>query len=174
MNKQITDLNSRLSDANGYIDSIEAELQKEWNKVFEQLPQLTDTVSMVENSRDYCWDMHGEIVSWLRFYPKEFLDCKEYFKVYMRENHCIEVDFQNDALMYSQGPCIVINNDGDVLDQDGDKWFIKKNDYLDEETGKFDISKRNELIEAYMEKTGCFPGVFESDYYGNLRTVKTN
>ena len=91
----------------------------------------------------------------------------------MRENHCIEVDFQNDVLMYSQGPCIVVNNEGDVLDTDSGKWFIKKNDYLDEETGKFDISKRNELIEAYMEKTGYFPGVFESDYYGNLRIDRT-
>ena len=73
MNKQIEILKDRLSDANSNVERVEALLQVEWNKVFKQLPQLTDTVRLLESSNEYCWDMHGEIVSWLRFNSKEFL-----------------------------------------------------------------------------------------------------
>ena len=41
------------------------------------------------------------------------------------------------------------------------------------EDGEVDEVKRNELIEAYMEKTGCFPGVLSDDDHGNLFLVNT-
>ena len=37
----------------------------------------------------------------------------------------------------------------------------------------YDTAKRNRLIEEYMEKTGCYPGVFSSDRHGNVFAVNT-
>lgn len=85
---------------------------------------------------------------------------QELLEEYLQDVHCIYVDYQNDCITTSEGPCILINHDGDVLDQDSGKWFISKKDYETEE-------ERNKLIEAYMEKTGCFPSVIEVDYHGN-------
>jgi hypothetical protein len=34
-------------------------------------------------------------------------------------------------------------------------------------------AKRNRLIKAHMEKTGCFPGVFRADDHGNVFPVNT-
>jgi len=80
---------------------------------------------------------------------------KEYFDL-----EFIGIDFENDCITTSEGPCIVINHEGDVLDQDSNKWFISKRDY---ET----VESRNKLIEAYMEKSGYFPSIVKCDYYGN-------
>lgn len=36
-----------------------------------------------------------------------------------------------------------------------------------------DVIKRNALIEAYMERSGYFPGVFRVDQRGNVSLVDT-
>ena len=172
MNRTIKALNKKLAAIAGDASAIETKLQTAYNKVFDKDKDLQKSIVDVQDSREYTWNEFSEICSWLRFFAKDYEECQEYLKTYLREGYYIEIDFQADALMYSQGHTIVINEDGDVLDQDGDKWFIKKDDYRDE-NGELDIEKRNELIEAYMENTGCFPGVFSSDRYGNVFYVNT-
>jgi len=73
---------------------------------------------------------------------------------------CVDADFGNDCITTSIGPCIVIDNDGGVYDQDAAKVIVKKTDYETDE-------ERNALIEAWMEKSGYFPSVVRCDYYGN-------
>lgn len=173
MNEKIKALNEKLATLHGSEEEIETQLQAEWNKVFDDSTQLKEALAKLEQSNDYHWDRFGEIASYIRFYPKDFENCKRYLIAYMREYHYVEIDFDCDILTRSVGPAIVINDDdGGVYDQDGDKFFIKKSDYRDED-GKLDLVKRNELIEEYMEKTGCFPGVYSSDHYGNISSVKT-
>lgn len=92
---------------------------------------------------------------------------RELLQNYLESNHHMGVDFDNDCLTLSIGPAIIINDQGDVLDQETGKWIIKKSDYIDEA----DLYAQ---IEAYMEKTGCFPSVVEADYYGNPTYVNTN
>lgn len=172
MNKTIERLNAQLAKVSSNAADIEIQLQTAWDKVFNKNKALKKAIQEVESSNEYAWNKYGEIVSWIRFDHADFDKCREYLKTWLRENHYVEVDFANDALMYAVGTSIVINDDGDVYDQDGDKFFIKKNDYRDE-NGELDIEKRNELIEAYMEKTGCYPGVFSSDRHGNVFSIST-
>lgn len=173
MNKKINELNKNLNDKNADILDIESQLQIEWNNVFKDLSVILVGVTKVESSTEYLWDKYGEIVSWARFSDlSDFQDCKQYFTEYMREYHCVDIDWENECLTYSVGPSIVINDNGDVYDQDGNKFFISKSDYSDEH-GYLDESKRNELIEAYMLKTDCYPGVFKSDRHGNVTLIDT-
>ena len=173
MNQAIKELNLKLEALDADRSDIETQLQAEWNNVFNDSSVIKDLVTKVENSQNYRWDKYGEIVSYVPFNAEDFRDCSQYFKEYMRDNYFVELDFDNAVVTYSQGPGIVINDNGDVYDQDGDKFFIKKNDYRDDETGELDEAKRNELIEQYMEKTGCYPGVFLSDRHGNVFAVST-
>jgi hypothetical protein len=172
MNKKINELNNVLQAADASIEEIRSQLQLAWNDVFKDMTALKDAEASVAQSSDFAWDAHGEIVSWIRFDLTPFEDCKEYFANYMREYSYVEVDFKNDILTYSQGPSIVINEDSDVYDQDSGKFILKRKDCLDDD-GAFDETKRNALIEEYMEKQGYFPGVFSSDHYGNVFSVST-
>lgn len=172
MNKTIKALNKKLAATQGDASAIEAKLQTAYNEVFDKNEEIQKAIREVQTSQEYAWDNYGEICQYIRFYANDFKDCQEYLKNYLRENHYIEIDFQADILTYSQGFNIVINEDGDVYDQDSDKFFIKKNDYRNDD-GELDTDKRNELIEAYMEERGYFPGVFSSDRYGNVFAVNT-
>lgn len=172
MNNKIKALNKKLSSFAGKASDIEIKLQHEYDKVFAKHKELNKAITGVERSTDYAWDNHGEIVSWIRFDVSDFEGCESYLKEYLRDSHDISLDFDNGILSYSLGTNIVINDDGDVYDQDGDKFFINKDDYRDDD-GNLDESKRNKLIEEYMEKTGCYPGVFSSDRHGNIFSVNT-
>ena len=167
MNRKIKALNKKLLSVVSDAADIENQLQAEYNKVFDKNTEIKKAIAEVQNSQEYCWNDFEEICQWSRFYAKDFKDCQEYLKTYLREYHCIDIDFKNDALLYSTGFNIIINDDGDILEQDSGKWIIKKDDYRDDD-GHLDENKRNELIEKHMEKTGCFPSVFRCDRYGNV------
>ena len=91
---------------------------------------------------------------------------KEMLKDYLQENFSIDADFENDAVSTSLGPCLIVNEDGDVLDQDSSKWIIKRSDYTTKE-------ERNELIEKYMETSGYFPSVVSYGRYGVQGYIST-
>lgn len=79
----------------------------------------------------------------------------------------VQADTKNDCLTSSIGPCIIINDDGAVYDQDSGKNILPKSH--DREN-----SERNAEIEAYMEKSGYFPSVVRVDYYGSpIKYVNT-
>jgi hypothetical protein len=173
-NQTIKALNEKLNVANENTQAIETELQAAWNEVFKGLTVIRDAVTKLESSQDFIWDKYGEISSYLRFYElSDFVECRSYFETYMYDSHFVNVDWENDCLTYNQGFNIVINEDGDVYDQDGDKFFLNKNDYKND-SGELDVTKRNALIEEYMQKTGCFPTVFSSDRHGNIFVVNTH
>lgn len=170
MNSQINALKARYDSLEVDQAQISMELQIEYDKVFAAMPFIQDAVTKLESSTDYTWS-DGDIASYLRIDLSDFRTCREYFDTYMRDTHCVDIDWNNDCLLYNQGPCIVIN-DGDVLDQESNEWFIGKDAYKDDD-GHLDLPKRNALIEAYMERTGYYPGVFETDGHGNISFVNT-
>ena len=53
------------------------------------------------------------------------------------------------------------------------KCIIEESSYTDDD-GEVNETKRNALIEAYMDKSGFFPGVFRTDSHGNVFAIKTN
>jgi hypothetical protein len=172
MNDTINRLNQELSTLDGDREGIKDKLRTAWGLVFEASESIKTMVSRVETSTNYAIDKYGDISSFTHEDFSEFESCREYFEGYMQETHHVSIDWDNGALLQSLGTCIVINDDGDVYDQDGDKFFIKSGDYLDD-NGDPDTEKRNELIEAYMESSGYFPGVFRVGKYGDVFSVNT-
>jgi hypothetical protein len=128
-------------------------------------------VSQVETSKELTQVENDEwLHQWIR---ADFSDLglmtdflKGLFAEYMQENHYVSVDFKNSVLTYSVGPALIINDQGDVYDQDSGQWPIKRTDY---ETK----AELNSLIEAHMEKTGHFPSVIRMDRHGNAYYVNT-
>lgn len=145
------------------IFSAELEAKQDIINKMTQALDSTEELTTVRNDEYY----HR----WIRADFSQLIDTddelqRELLEEYFSDNHCAYVDFENDCLTTAEGPCILINHDGDVLDQDSGKWFISKNDY---ET----VEERNALIEAYMEKSGCFPSVISVDYHGNAVYTST-
>lgn len=136
---------------------------------------LEDALSKLESSKDLTtveYD-HEFMYQYIRFDFSDIIDVdskleRELLVRFLEENDFFMIpDFENSVLTMSIGPVIVIDHDGDVYDQDSNKVILKKHDYETTE-------ERNEKIEEYMEKTGCFPSVVALDYYGRpIGYVKT-
>ena len=168
-------LNEKLNQVNGDAAEIEMQLQAAWNEVFEKSQVIQDAISKLESSHDFTFDRWGEIAAYIRFNDlSDFRECRDYFETYMRDSHFVSIDWDNDCLLYSQGSeNITIQDD---TRHDNGVWFdhkliIEESEYKDD--GEVDETKRNALIEAYMERTGYFPGVFRVDSYGNVFLVNT-
>ena len=129
-------------------------------------------VNALEVSRELTQVEGDEYIhSWTRVDFSTLIDVEseheqELLAEYFQEHHFIYVDFKNDAVTQCIGPCLVINDDGDVLDQDSGKWVINRQDYES-------IAERNNLIEEYMDKTGYFPSVVQEGRYGVQGYVNT-
>jgi hypothetical protein len=144
-------------------------LQNEYDKVFTKDKELQADIKALEVSKDYTTNEVGEVCQWIRTKSdlNKYLDLKEFLLTYLSEQHCIyDVDFENQVFMSSQGPSIIINSEGDVLDEDSQEWIISRNDYETKE-------ERNKLIEKYMKEKGYFPGVFYMNNNGSVRFIDT-
>jgi hypothetical protein len=133
--------------------------------------KLKELIQKLESSRDLTNECEFP-ARFIRFNPGEFIDVKneferEVFETYLSDSYFARVDFHNDCLVMEDGPCIIINEDGDVLDQDSGKWIISKTEYA---------TKRElfSLINAWTEKSGYFPSIVRADRYGNLFYVDAN
>jgi len=134
---------------------------------------LNEAIIKLENSNKYILE-YNDIQVWERFdsediMPIEFKDQKELFNDmlsdFLSEDYISYNDIEK-VITTSHGPSIIINEDGDVFDQDSGKCIIKSSDYEYEED-------RNRLIEAYMNHHGYFPGVYEVDRHNNVTHVNT-
>jgi hypothetical protein len=171
-------LNNLKSEQAREIDKIKKDAAVVLAAKLDKMTSLTEYVARLESSKDLTQVEHDEYFHrWIRFDAGQFIDIeseleKELFEAYMRDNHCVDVDFKNDVISQSEGPCLLINEDGDVLDQDSQKWVIQRRDYIDENETE-NCTTLNELIEKHMQKTGYFPSVIRCDRYGNAFYVNT-
>ncbi len=177
MNSTIANLNVKKLKVASENAAIEMQLQAEYNKVFKDSQEIKELIAQLEQSNKYTLDEYGEIESFVRVRLNDYTDCSQYLAEYLSDCHCIQVDFDNQVLTSSQGESITIQDDSRRKTDNGiwlnSKQIINETAYLDDDN-EVDEVKRNELIEAYMERTGYFPGVFRVDYYGNVSLVNTN
>lgn len=160
---------------------LENELQAAYDVLFSDLPWIEEAYTRLESSNDYMTDQFdGWPCQWTRVEQLADIEenARDNFRDYIDNKYgAVTIDWTNDVFVMNNGPAIIINDEGDVLDQDSGKWIIKKNDYLvgNDDTGEAYYCKltRNELIEKYMEKQGYFPGVFNMDRYGNVYPIST-
>lgn len=173
--KLISKLNEVKAEAQAKRSELESKVQAELDKVWNADKALQSDLTRLESSGEYGSD-DGGIYQWIRssveFPAEEF---RSYFEAYLSD-HCVHVDFEHEAFKAYVGGAIVINEEGDVYSADdginADSWIVERHQYTDEE-GEADESKRNALIEAWMDKRGYFPGVFSMDRYGNVFPVDT-
>lgn len=173
MNKTIKALNKQLLKSKNDTVVIETKLQVAWNNVFDKSKDIVNLTTQVFDSQDFRFNEYGEVESYAYVDLSDFEDCKRYFENYMQELHFIKVDFKNECLTYNQGESLVIQDD---TRHDNGVWLngkciIDETEYKND--GEVDETKRNQLIETYMEKEGYFPGVFRCDQYGNVFYVNT-
>jgi hypothetical protein len=174
----IQKLQYKLNNSKQDTSKIVEQLQLEYNKKFKRNESLNKAIDELNKSNKYSTDEQGEIVQWIGFDFGDFKDCMDYLTEYLSEYHFIITDFKNDNLYMRLGPNIIINEDYDVYDQDSGKVIVKKLEYYDSDSDYNPEDpeselKRNELIEAWMQKTGYFPEVFKVDRYNNVFHVNT-
>ena len=134
---------------------------------------LGQVADLVQQSKQLTTVEHDDwFYQWLRFDIQKLFSVaateleKELVSEILSDDHFVSLDLEHNCLTYSIGPAIVINDDGDVLDQESGKWFISKGDYSSKE-------ELLALIETHCEEVGCFPGVVRTDYHGNVRYINT-
>jgi len=168
MNDQIKKLKAKLTELNSNESEIKTQLQAEFNKIFDDWKELHTVLKYLENRENghYHYNEYGDIDFSIDIdsYLSLSDDDREYLPEYLSEYHCAYLNDENGSISTSEGDAIVLNDTGDIFD--GHDCIISKSDYESE-------LKRNHLIEEYMEKTGCFPGVFESDRNGYLTPINT-
>ena len=174
INALLESLNSASTEYQRGRQTIEAELQAECNKVFENDKALQTALSNLEMASEYSADRHGEIVRWYRYAGLSDVlpELRDYLDNYVSD-HCVSIDWDNECLQMNEGDVIIIQDD---TRHDNGVWLsgkliIDESEYKDD--GEVDELKRNQMIEAYMERTGYFPGVFRVDSYGNVSHVNT-
>ncbi len=182
MNKRIEALTESLkaleSEHSAKSERLRESLQSAWDEVFNDSGKLRKAIENAEQANEYQFNAYGEIESWYRFADlSDFAECREYFEAWLGETHCMTVDWNNDCLLYSQGDDNLIIQDDTRYGRDNGVWLngecvIPESDYKTED-GEVDTVKRNALIEAHMERTGHFPGVFRADQHGNVFHVNT-
>ena len=168
MNELFDQIDVIKSMANKEVEALSAQIEAGLNKGWADWQELKDALSACIRSTNLILADYDSVQT---FYRTDILGKipkreQSYFDDYM-SNECFQVDWENECLLYSLGPCILINAEGDIYDQDSREWIIRKDEY----DGK---RERNILIEAYMESTGCFPAVVQADSYDNLSFVKTS
>ena len=147
-----------------------------WTKIFDNDKQLQKDIINAQNASEYQGGEDG-IYSWYRVKTnlKDYEQCKEYIEEYVSENSCLRIDWENQCFMNWLGDDNIIIQDDTRRNNgvwQGQKCIIPESEYKNDD-GEVNTEKRNELIEAYMEKSGYFPGVFRVDYHGNIFHVKT-
>lgn len=180
MNKTIERLSKELDNFNQDYSSqrtkIKDKLQVAYNKLFENDKALEKALTDFESATEYDADEHG-IYRYFRYNGLDDIpeDAREYLQNYL-DDMCITIDFENSCFMSYEGDSFIIQDDSRSK-RDNGVWFnhnqvIEETEYTNEDN-EVDESKRNALIEAYMEKTGYYPGVFRIDYHGNVSFVNT-
>jgi len=156
----IQELKEKLEKNQNARNAIETELQAEYDKIYNDSNVVKQMIRDVEDSRDYQFGYYGDIESWVSVDLSPFKGEIQYLSEYLSE-YFVNVDEQNELLTMNLGnDNILINHEGDVF-QEG-KLIVDCSEYGTSE------KKMNKLIEEHMEETGYFPGVFRTDYHGNV------
>jgi hypothetical protein len=170
-------LNEMESRHNNEQQDLRGQIQTALNALFDDDSELQKAIADVQLTNKYCTNEHGEICQWLGFRTAKYIGDLPYLAAYLQEHHFIDLDADNDSILYPLGPQIIVNDEGDVYDEDSGKWIITEKDYAismdDDPTGEMEKAKRNQLIELWMEKNGYFPGVYFVDRYGNVSPINT-
>jgi hypothetical protein len=166
---------------------IATELSREWSD-WKALHAILESLESFEGV-EYKSDVDG-IYAWIRFYGLSDIGKREreYFEDYLSDIG-YRPDFENDCISNYLGDDHYQIQDDSRHDNgvwQGHKIVIKESEYraslLNESkypdepelSEDDDESRRNALIEAHMERSGCYPGVYRVTQYGDVFPVNTS
>ena len=166
-----------VKDTDKQIKESEKEVKELFKIEFKKDPDLKKALSKLEGTQQLTSMEYDEYYyQWTRFDADTILPsieefgetihnlALESFREYIDNFGCYSYDEKSECIVSCIGPAIIINEDGEILDQDSNKWIAKKNQFESEK-------ERNDFIESYMQKTGVFPWIVRVDHYGNAYAV---
>lgn len=169
-------IHNQIADVKSAADTVANGLANEAKTVFElqmkfKEKELKELQTKLDESKDLTDSPHDE-------YPRRFVAFdldrlidtsseleRDSLKEFLSENYFADVDFEG-YVHTSEGPCIVINDEGVVYDQESQKTLFTHKHYDTEE-------ECFKLIEEHMEETGYFPSVVRYGRYGVIGYVNT-
>lgn len=154
------------------VREIKAEIAKELSKQWDANTQLQKDLKALKNCEGvkYCTNEYGDVQAWIKCFELGDVEVsnREYFEEYLSDR-CIYADFLHEVLQLNLGrEELIINVDGRRHDRGiyyNGKQIISEKEYM--EADEVNEVLRNSLIEAWMEKNGMFPGVFEASRHDN-------
>lgn len=166
--KSVEQLDNEIKELTSFIETLEEQKQEKLNKVFDDSGDIQEFLFEVENGEcdSYSFGLCGDVVAvFYRDFPN-FKDVTKYLDAYLNERAIYSTDSKNGIYETFVGDSIIVDSDGIVWDQEKGVVFLTKDEYEND-------TQLNELIEGYMDETGIYPSVFNSDYYGNLSPRNT-
>lgn len=189
MNKKLKTLVKKYQDATEYSVELHKLILAELSLVLE--PHAESIAKEIDNApdakTDYQWGEHGEIervVSIQLPNEDDFAnkygmdatgDIRQVLNELVSDLTCAHIDFDNSVALQVEMDAIIVQTEGRKTDRGvytNNKRIINETEYLDD-NDQIDTTKRNQLIEEYMDKTGYYPSVFTIDYYGTIQLIKT-
>lgn len=162
---------NKIKELQDKLDSTNEELKNAWYEIFNDSGKIRQAVSNLENSCNYRFNEVSDIELWYcpNFnFPQESI---EFLKEYLQDEYCIHYEApengSNDLISMlcdTSDECYILNSDDGNIYYNG-KVFIEKSS-VDSSSEVYNA------IEENMDKEGVFPGVFESDRYGNVTLLK--
>jgi hypothetical protein len=152
-------------EASERISTLSEKLQAEYFKLFDDLGWVKGIEAKLYASKYWSTDeFDGYPQQWERFEELKTIPkiAREYFQEYVNDLLSISIDWKNDVISLNYGPAVIVDlSEGYAYDQDAKKEILKCKDFDSELEFK-------KAIEAYMESTGVFSGVFKTNKYGNI------
>ena len=175
--KLFAQLDSLKEKNNAEVNTLNNLIQAELNLVYSNWPALYQAIALLQDSKNFELREDG-LYSWLRFYELSEVSIRrrEYLDAYLIDSHGVHCDFSNDCLLQYLGEDFIsiqydTRSDNGVWHEH--KLVIEESEYRNDD-GEISEVLRNNLIESYMEKIGCYPGVFEISRDGDVRLVNTS
>ncbi len=180
MNSNITALlkarDSISSATQAQVAALDAQLQAEYNKVFDHDKTLCKALENLDSSSEYSHDRNGDIVRWYRYGELGNVEThvRPYLETWVQDRSCASIDWENDCFQSFEGDCIVVQAEHG---RDNGVWYagkciIDESEYRDDGEDACE-EKRNALIEAYMARIGEYPTVLRCTYHGDLFPLST-
>lgn len=112
---------------------------------------------------------YGDFYMWTEIDVKNIINDKCDLEKEALSNYLSElgifIDYKYSTISQSIGPCILINYEGDVFDQETNRWIIENDQYQND-------TELKELINQYMDKQGYYPSIVKQDRYGDAFFVE--
>jgi hypothetical protein len=158
---------------------IDAKIQTALNAVYADWSLLQRMLEHLESGTGVVYQGNecGDIEAHLSMEELDEISERErpYFDEYLTHKSCGYVNWDDKTLYICLGSEEITIQDDTRHDNgvwQNHKCIIDESEYKSDD-GEIDEEKRNELIEAHMEKSGCFPGVFHVTQHGDIFPIST-